>query len=185
MNTQTSKPTPVINLTTGNLVMLDLPKLSIKEQDKVLFNEQIKLFVIQGADYDKIAKRVPCQVARPSQAMTFFAEYCKNMAKQGVKGYPAFSTYAYEMVYASLFNKKTMLEMVQQAVFLLKGWAEATPKQILNDAGLNHEGLSDDAIFSKAKNTLLNNPFITYYTDTTEYDHAAQQEITTILYSIK
>ena len=174
--------TPVIHLATENLVLLQLESEVVVNRGGIIRNEELDLLTIDGKAYEYITKKSNGFEVRPSQAMAFFADHCAKQARLGKC--PTLSVIGYELAYASLFgNGMTMLELIKNAPTILAAWSEKTPKQILDDANINHSDFEDEDLYTLALNELNNNPHLTYYTRIDGYDNYNKTKITTILYS--
>ena len=173
--------TPVINLATENLVLLQLESEAVVNRGGIVRNEELDLLTVNGKAYEYITKKSNGFDVRPSQAMAFFADHCAKQAHLGKC--PTFSIIGYELAYASFFgNGMTMLELIKYAPAILEAWSEKTPKQILDDANINYDGIEGEDLYTLALNELNNNPRLTYYTRIDSFDNHNKTKVTKILY---
>lgn len=174
--------TPVINLATENLVLLQLESEAVINRGGVVYDKELDLMTVSPKAYEYITKRSNGFIVRPSQAMQFFADHCAKQASLGKC--PSFSVIGYELAYASLFgNGMTMLELVKYAPAILASWSEKTPAEILDAANINHDGIEGEDLYTLALDELNNNPRLTYYTRINGYDNHLKTKTTKILYS--
>lgn len=174
--------TPVINLATENLVLLQLESEVVVNRGGITHNEELDLLTVSGKAYEYITKKSGGFQVRPSQAMAFFADHCAKQAHLGKC--PTFSIIGYELAYASLFgNGMTMLELIKYAPTILAPWSEETPEQILDNAKIKHDSIEDEDLYTLALNELNNNPRLTYYTRIDGFDNQSKTKTTKILYS--
>lgn len=136
----TNKPTPVLNLGTNKMVLIQMDSPIVVNQACIRHSDEGEVFVITGEKYQELVNNTYMPKADEDLTKRFIIDRFKNNTHMGLY---ILSDEAYDFIYNSLpanFKVQEVLDIYET----LYGWHEHTASEVLKRLNIEHAHLSDE-----------------------------------------
>lgn len=151
--------TPVLNLGTGNLVLIPLDNPIVTEHGKVFLIERMgEVLGIEGDDYKELMGLLDVEERNLALEKAYFL---MNTNKSMSNGDQALSLFARDLMFERFVDAGCNMKMIMERT--VKGnwkWYEQTPSQFLDRAMVDADDLSEVQALDKAVEYINSSPTI-------------------------
>ena len=151
--------TPVLNLGTGNLVLIPLDNPITSEHGKVFIIERMnEVLGIEGDDYIELKRLLDVEGRDLALEKAYFLQHTNKSMRRGDKPMSlAARNLMWERFVAAGCTMKMIMERTVDGNWK---WYEQTPFEFLDRAMIDYDNLSEDESFNKAVDYIKSSPTI-------------------------
>lgn len=171
----------VLNTSNNELVLLPLANRLVVKQETLVLNKELDIMTIDGDAYDELAEAL--QLTKYDEheiARNYFVERCNQASGYGTR---SLSDEAYRNIYDLMADSgDSIVDMLTHMHRILNSYHEDSAEDILDNADIEHENMSEEDKVSAAVDSICNNDFQTFYFSYL-LDEDTPKERVAILYS--